>query len=120
MKIAATTTERLNQLLKDKGITQADVCRRTNIPSSTLSRYVSGHREMVLDSAKAIAKAYNINPAWLMGFDVPETQPPKEPEENNTENNEIKSQLREKMENMSADQLEQLLKYARFIESEGK
>lgn len=71
MKVVASTTERLQQLLINFDISQADLCRKTEIPKSSLSRYLSGKRELGLDQAKAIAKAYNINPAWLMGFDVP-------------------------------------------------
>lgn len=48
--------------------------RKTGIEKSAISHYINGHREPRQDKIIAIANAYNLNPAWLMGLDVPMAQ----------------------------------------------
>lgn len=62
---------RLIEFMNAFEITQNDICARLGIPKSTMSMYVSGKRELRSDKAQLIARAYNVSPAWLMGFDVP-------------------------------------------------
>ena len=62
---------RLNELLglfEDKPI---DMVRKTNLPKSSISLYLSGQRVPRQDKLSIIADAYNIDVAWLMGYDVP-------------------------------------------------
>ena len=63
--------ERISQALYIRGMKQADLIRVTNIPKSTMSQYVSGDYEPKQDKIYVIAKALNVNEAWLMGYDVP-------------------------------------------------
>ena len=70
MKIA-TSRERLIQLLEMTGDSQADMVRKTGIEKSAISHYINGNREARQDKLIAIANAYKVNPAWLMGLDVP-------------------------------------------------
>lgn len=60
------------QLLKAmelKGITQTELCKRTQIPKSAMSQYMSGKFKPKQTRTYLIAKALNVNEAWLMGFD---------------------------------------------------
>lgn len=70
MKIT-DSSHRLIELMKITGDTQNDIARKSNIPKSSISHYVNGVREPRQDKLSRISDAYNINPAWLMGFDVP-------------------------------------------------
>ena len=62
--------ERLNELLRDFQMSAAELCRRTGIPTSSMSRYLTGQSVPKQDSLKKIADALNVNPAWLMGYDI--------------------------------------------------
>ena len=70
MKIT-DSAHRISELLNLTGDSQNDFSIKTHIPKSTVSRYVNGEREPKQDKLSMIADAYNVNPAWLMGFDVP-------------------------------------------------
>ena len=67
----ASSNSRLKELLKIFGDTQADMVRKTGIEKSAISNYINGRREARQDKLILIANAYNVNPGWLMGLDVP-------------------------------------------------
>lgn len=62
--------ERITELMAELDINQQDICRECNLNKSTISHYVTRKREPRSDKIDIIARAYNVNPAWLMGFDV--------------------------------------------------
>ena len=66
-----TSKDRLIELMEFYNIRQIDICERTGIPTSAMSQYVSGARVPRQDKVAIISEAYNIDPAWLMGYDVP-------------------------------------------------
>lgn len=63
--------ERLLELMAKYGIRQKDIAKRTGLNKATISYYVSGKREPAQDNIFIIAKAFNVDPAWLMGYDFP-------------------------------------------------
>ena len=67
----STTSERLAELMNYYNINQADLIKRTGIPKSSMSMYVSGQRKPPQNKLTVIAEAYNVDEAWLMGYDVP-------------------------------------------------
>ena len=67
----ATFAERMQQLLDLKGISKAELSRRTGLSRSSITRYVKGDWEGKQDAVYSIASAMDINEAWLMGYDVP-------------------------------------------------
>lgn len=71
MSIQFTFAQRLRQLLTIKNITQAELSRKTGISKSSISHYLKGDWEGKQNCVYAIASAYDINEAWLMGADVP-------------------------------------------------
>lgn len=62
---------RLAQALRLRGMKQADLCNKTGIPKSAMSQYISGAFEPKQDRLALIAQALDVDPAWLMGYDVP-------------------------------------------------
>lgn len=66
-----SSAERLKELLKYFGIKQNDFSMRTGIPKSAVSMYIKGERVPRQNRISDIAEAYNVNEAWLMGYDVP-------------------------------------------------
>lgn len=67
----ATFAQRLRQLLDVTGISQAELCRQTDISKSRMSHYMSGHWEAKQDGIYAICKATGVEYDWLMGYDAP-------------------------------------------------
>lgn len=67
----SSCAERIKLALSLKNLTQADLCRMTEISKSTMSQYLSGKYEPSQLKTEIIARALNVNEAWLMGYDVP-------------------------------------------------
>lgn len=67
----SNSAERLKELMQIMGIKQADIIEKTGIPKSAMSMYISGQRVPRQNRISEIADVYNINEAWLMGYDVP-------------------------------------------------
>lgn len=63
--------KRLLEILEYFSITKAEFCRRTGIGNSAMSRYINGDRLPRQDKVAVIAETFNLDPAWIMGFDVP-------------------------------------------------
>lgn len=63
--------ERLKSVLEERGISKAELSRRTGISNSSLSEYLSEKYEPKQDKIALIAKALNVSPAWLLGFETP-------------------------------------------------
>ena len=66
-----TISVRIRKALKIRGMKQAELCKLTTIPKSSLSQYLRGDFEPKQDRIYLIAQALRVNEAWLMGFDVP-------------------------------------------------
>lgn len=64
-------SERLYKALSIRGMKQAELCTRTKIPKSSLSLYLSGAYEPKQDRLYEIANVLDVDPVWLMGYDVP-------------------------------------------------
>ena len=62
---------RLRKALSIRNMKQSELCEKTKIPKSALSEYIKGVYEPKQDRVFAIATALNVDPVWLMGFDVP-------------------------------------------------
>lgn len=68
--------ERFLEALRIRDISQAEVARLTGINRSSISQYANGEFVPKQDKTDLIARALNLNPVWLMGYDVPmEPQP---------------------------------------------
>lgn len=62
---------RISKALSIRGMKQSDLCEKTKIPKSAISQYISGTFEPKQDRLFLIAQALDVDPVWLMGFDVP-------------------------------------------------
>lgn len=61
---------RIRVLLETLELTQTEFCNRTGITKSALSNYLNGDRQPRQDQLDKIATAFDVNPSWLMGYDV--------------------------------------------------
>ena len=72
--------ERLNEALSKKGVTAAELSRRTGISKGSISQYKNGVVNPKQDRIYLIANALGVSEVWLMGFDVPMSKGEKAPE----------------------------------------
>lgn len=62
---------RLKKAMNIRAITQSELCEKTGIPKSAMSQYISGNFKPKQNRTHSLAKALDVNEAWLMGYDVP-------------------------------------------------
>ena len=63
--------KRLRKALTIRNMKQSELCRKTKIATSAMSEYLRGLYEPKQDKIYIMAEALNVDPVWLMGFDVP-------------------------------------------------
>lgn len=66
-----TFSNRLNKAMNMRNIKATELSKKTGISKSSLSEYINGKYEAKQDGVYLLAKALNVNEAWLMGLDVP-------------------------------------------------
>lgn len=66
-----TFANRLNTAIRLRNMKASELSEKTGISKSSLSEYINGKYEAKQDGVYLLAKALNINEAWLMGLDVP-------------------------------------------------
>lgn len=73
MHIEKTETcgKRIEKALLIRQMKQSELCKRANIPKSSLSLYLRGAYEPKQDRIYMMAKALNVSEVWLMGYDAP-------------------------------------------------
>lgn len=67
----ASTSERLRIGMEMRNLKQVELVEKTGISKGALSSYLSGRYVPKQNSIYLLAKALNVNEAWLMGHDVP-------------------------------------------------
>lgn len=67
----STVAERLQYAMQLRNKKQVDLVRITGIGKASICTYLSGAYEPKQTNTYKLASALNVNPAWLMGQDVP-------------------------------------------------
>lgn len=67
----STASERIKEGMLLRGLKQVDLVEKTGISKGALSSYISGRYVPKQNNTFLIAKALDVNEAWLMGADVP-------------------------------------------------
>lgn len=62
---------RIKKALSIRNMSQAELCQKTKIPKSALSEYLKGLYEPKQDRLLIMSDALDVDPVWLMGFDIP-------------------------------------------------
>lgn len=63
--------ERLQELMEMKHLNNAEFARAVGLSKSSISRYLSGQFQAKQDTIFMIARNMNVDPAWMLGYDVP-------------------------------------------------
>lgn len=70
-ELISTFKERFSKAMSIRAITPTELKDKTGISLSTISQYTSGYSKPKTERTNLIANALSVDPAWLMGFDVP-------------------------------------------------
>lgn len=62
------TVTRIKELVSDTGITVRDLADAAGCSKSAMQRYISGEREIPTNIISGIAGAFNVHPAYLLGW----------------------------------------------------
>jgi transcriptional regulator with XRE-family HTH domain len=62
---------RLRKALNARGMTQNELSKKTCIPKASISQYLSGYAKPKDNRIYEISEALEIDPVWLLGYDVP-------------------------------------------------
>lgn len=62
---------RFNQALSYRNMKPVELSEITGISKSTISHYMSGYTKPKTDKLYVLAKALNVNEAWLIGYNIP-------------------------------------------------
>ena len=66
-----TFSNRLKTAMRIRNIKATELSVKTGIAKSSLSEYINGKYEAKQDGVYLLARALDVNEAWLMGLDVP-------------------------------------------------
>ena len=100
---------RLQRGLDIRGMKAIDLCNKTQISKSAISQYLSGYAKPKADRIFIIAKALDVNEAWLMGYDVPMERTPATTDE-----------LITLFNSLDSNQQKNALDYLQFLKSQKK
>ena len=70
---------RLALALERRNMKAADLSKATQVSEGTISCYINGRYEAKHNRVNQFAKVLRVNPAWLMGYDVPMNEDDSEP-----------------------------------------
>lgn len=111
----ATFSDRIKEVLELRNMTQAELSKLSGVDKGAISRYVSGKDGASRDSIMQMSIALNVNPAWLMGFDVS-----IERDVDLSMGDQLKQSISIMFDRMSNEQKERVIEYAKFLSSQYK
>ncbi|KGL44086.1 bifunctional HTH-domain containing protein/aminotransferase [Listeria newyorkensis] len=100
---ATNTSQRLKEIMRERGLKQVDILRKSlpyqneldiKMSKSTLSQYVTGVQSPDQDRIFLLSKTLGVSEPWLMGYDVPRERIPDE-ERNDSPNKTYSTSTRE-------------------------
>ena len=77
-KRVATTAERLRAAMEAASMKKADLARASGLNPANICRYLSGENEPKQAAIEKLAAALGVDGMWLLGYDVPMTDPREE------------------------------------------
>lgn len=73
----AELRDRLREALSINNMKPIDLSKKTGIPKSMVSYYLSGKAEPKSDRVFSISQVLGVSEAWLLGYDVPMNRTPE-------------------------------------------
>ena len=111
------TVSRIKQLAEDKSTTIRELAEVAGCSKSAMQRYIAGDRDIPTSVISGIANAFNVHPAYLMGWvDDKHYSLPKEKQSTESELSLQKKQFIKKIENMTDAEIERLEQILALVE----
>jgi len=73
MKDLYIIKDRLNEALKYRNMTPLELAERCKMNKSSIYRYLNGERIPRTDAIHKMATVLNVDPSWVLGYNVPMT-----------------------------------------------
>ena len=89
------TAKRLQEALTAKDMIPQELADKTRIGKASISQYLNGQHKPSNLSAGKMAEVLDVDPLWLMGFDVPMRKPDQVPNSGHDEEYYIYEDARE-------------------------
>ena len=109
------TISRIKQLAESNAATIRELAEVAGCSKSAMQRYISGDRDIPTSVINGIANAYNVHPAYLMGW-VDDKNYSSQKEQSTSELSIIKKEFIQKVEKMTDAQIERLEQILALVE----
>lgn len=111
------TVSRIKELAEAKSATIRELAEMAGCSKSAMQRYISGDRDIPTSVISGIATAFDVHPAYLMGWvDDKHYSLPKEEQSTEGELSIKKREFIQKVENMTDAELERLEQILALVE----
>lgn len=114
---ASNSKERLKEMMNILNLKPVDICKKSGIQKSSLSNYLNGTREPRQDQISLICDPYGINPAWLMGYDVPMYMTKMDGTTPSTDEITQALDLYKQFKNLTPEKQTEIQNYLKFLQS---
>lgn len=71
MELTSNIAERLSKILQDRSVSVTELAANIGLSKQAISAYCTGARSPKRPTIDIIAQRLNVNPLWLIGYDVP-------------------------------------------------
>lgn len=115
----ASFSSRLQELRKEKGLTQKEFAEQMKISRTRAASYEQNSREPTLELLSSIADFFDVDVDYLLGKSDKRKESGRESELKKKEDEE-EALFRRLMESLPAEKQQQVLDYARFLLSQQK
>lgn len=105
---------RLEQSMREAGLTQNELALKSGISKSLINKYLKGVSEAGNHKLLLLAAALNVNPLWLMGYDVEKYKIP-ESRNINTEKQDLILQIESECKKASIEELKMILRVVKSM-----
>lgn len=110
--------QRLKQARELRHITLEEAGKKVGVHKSTVLRWENGETEKIkLPILEALASYYDVNPVWLMGYDVPME---KEVKKNSSNNFRYASYNGVDTKDLDEEDIEEINRFIEFIKQKKK
>ena len=103
------TAERLKYAMELRGVSQAELCKKTDICKSSVSTYLKGSYEPKQHNIYKMAQVLRVSPDWLAGRDVPIDSAP------NLDDAALKFALFNSSEGITDEMLQEVREFAKYV-----
>ena len=118
------TAQRLLEAMNRKNMTAKQLSDKSGVSEPSISQYIHGLFAPRNKTAAKLADVLNVNPMWLMGFDVPMKEQPKAPTDfssilvgTDVSNADFVMDMDLLSRDMTVEQMDNILTFAKFIKS---